>query len=260
MTMNRFFSAFTLAALLIGTGPAWADSAKLVNPANGHAYQRFDATLTWSAAKAACASKGAHLATLTSRSENSWVYGNFAQGQGDVWLGGTDEAREGDWAWITGEAWAYENWYSSSYPDDSYAGQDYLMFYSGQNGWDDGGGPYQPSEANSYICEWETRLYQDMTAIADMTGDGKGDYALVSVEGGTYRLNLLNSATSKIARNFPIGTTAQITLKSVSVTDDINNNGARDIAVLSTKLDGSSVIQVFDGSTAALLKTINPPR
>jgi hypothetical protein len=51
-------------------GVVHADSAKLVNPADGHSYQRFDTALYWNSAKAACAGLGGHLATVTSQAEN----------------------------------------------------------------------------------------------------------------------------------------------------------------------------------------------
>jgi hypothetical protein len=57
-------------------GVVHADSAKLVNPANGHCYQRFDTALYWNSAKTACAGLGGHLETITSQAENDWVYGN----------------------------------------------------------------------------------------------------------------------------------------------------------------------------------------
>ncbi len=69
---------FTVCAVIfLFCGVAQADSAKLVNPANGHSYQRFDTALNWTLAKTACAALGGHLATITSQAENDWVYTNM---------------------------------------------------------------------------------------------------------------------------------------------------------------------------------------
>lgn len=48
--------------------------------------------------------------------EQSFIASTFLTpnptGDGDAhfWLGGRDVASEGNWAWITGEAWTYSNW------------------------------------------------------------------------------------------------------------------------------------------------------
>lgn len=42
-------------------------SSRLVWQNNGHSYQRFENTLTWSEAKTYCELQGGHLATITSR-------------------------------------------------------------------------------------------------------------------------------------------------------------------------------------------------
>ena len=71
---TRVFAVCVVVFLFCGF--AHADSAKLVNPTNGHSYQRFDTALNWNSAKTACAGLGGHLATITGQAENDWVYGN----------------------------------------------------------------------------------------------------------------------------------------------------------------------------------------
>jgi hypothetical protein len=99
-----------------------------------------------------------------------------------------------------------------------------------------------------------------MAAIADMTGDNKGDYALLGWEVGYYRVYLVNGISGAIVKSVAIGTDAQLTPKALSVTDDVNGDGAKDIAVWFTKPDASSLLQVFSGKTAALLKTLGLPK
>ena len=52
------------------------------------------------------------------------------------WLGGTDEANEGTWQWITGEAWGYGNW-ATGEPNDACGGEDYLHIYYDMDTWND---------------------------------------------------------------------------------------------------------------------------
>jgi hypothetical protein len=142
---------------------AHADSVKLVNPANGHSYQRFDTAIDWNSAKTACAALGGHLATITSQAENDWIYGNLLNGAGipsSFWLGGTDSDQEGVWKWITGESWEYKNWCPNE-PNNACGGQNYVHIFSSQHPtprcWDDSGGPGCYSTAlYSYICEWDS--------------------------------------------------------------------------------------------------------
>ena len=76
----------------------------------------------------------------------------------DMWLGATDEIKEGDWVWVTGESWSYTNWYPSE-PTNccpaQYCGpqectpESYLTVdNTGQ--WND-----TPDGEMFFVCEWE---------------------------------------------------------------------------------------------------------
>ena len=105
----------------------------VINPDNGHLYQRFDTTMTWHDAKNYCESIGGYLATITSLKEQNFVYDNLGSvSPNDCWLGGTDEDLEGEWSWITGENWGYNNWRSGE-PNDC-GNEDYLSFFT-PNSW-----------------------------------------------------------------------------------------------------------------------------
>jgi len=70
--------------------------------------------MTWSAAESHClATFGAHLATIHSSADNTLAV-TAASGQ-LVWLGGSDVALEGTWAWASGELWDYQAW-ASGFP------------------------------------------------------------------------------------------------------------------------------------------------
>ncbi|OCW56502.1 tandem-95 repeat protein [Hoeflea olei] len=116
------------------------------NAENGHIYQYVSGNSTWFASKAAAAaaiSGDSYLATVTSASENAFING-IAPAR--IHLGGSDEAQEGVWRWVTGpeagqifwnggpapsgsaEVDAYTNW-SAENPGDATGlgtGEDYL--------------------------------------------------------------------------------------------------------------------------------------
>ena len=113
---------------------------------NGHWYEavHVPAGISWTDARAAAPSilPGGYLASINSEAENEFVFplidddafwfhdpggGNFGP-----WLGGTDEASEGMWEWVSGEAWDYTNWHPAAWPPDpSYAPwEDYLHYFA----------------------------------------------------------------------------------------------------------------------------------
>ncbi len=147
---TRVFAVCTIIFLFCGI--AHADSAKLVNPANGHTYQRFDTVLTWDAAKNACAGLGGYLATVTTQAENDWIQDNITNGVRAIWVGGTDAVVEGTWSWINGESWHYTNWGSGEPNGGTSANCLRINYTNGQ--WDDGMGSFQ----SSYLCEWDNSV------------------------------------------------------------------------------------------------------
>ena len=77
---------------------------------NGHTFKYFNKSKAWTEAKTACEELGGHLATSTSAEENDFLIGLLKDM--NVWLGGTYDATEGVWQWITGETWDYdEGWF-----------------------------------------------------------------------------------------------------------------------------------------------------
>lgn len=144
-------------------GSAYADR-KVHYDDNGHDYERIDSSLTQRDAKEFCEESEGHLATITSRDENDFIYEELARDiSSSIWLGGTDESREGSWSWVTGEEWDYENW-SSGRPNDAGEGQDYLSFNSSNSRrWDDNGLP-RNDDKKRFICEYEDDFDKDCNA------------------------------------------------------------------------------------------------
>ncbi|MBI4837867.1 MAG: hypothetical protein HY806_01725 [Nitrospirae bacterium] len=137
-----------LSLLLSLQGIAQADSDWVYFSETGHYYKRFDTVMTWNDAKSYAESIGGYLATINSENENTFLFnniGNITFPDDVVWLGGTDEAQEGVWKWVTGETFwdngtclLYCNW-GSVEPNNYQGNQNYLNYnshiYNGQ--WDD---------------------------------------------------------------------------------------------------------------------------
>ena len=115
----------------------------------GHVFKYFSEYKTWGQAKIACESMGGHLATSTSAEKNAFLAGLTTE---IVWLGGTDEAQEGTWQWVTGEEWSYTNWLSGQ-PDNSGSAEHYLELNRDSTGyWND----VSATTTWGYICEWDS--------------------------------------------------------------------------------------------------------
>lgn len=133
----------------------WENSSgdKLLNPTNGHYYQKINQYITWIGAKNECERQGGYLVTITSQEENAWYLLNINQDEG-LWMGATDEVVEGTWEWVTGENFNYSYW-TNGEPNDMDGGQDYLRSYWGSSPtWDDDGGPRDFSVTLKFSCEW----------------------------------------------------------------------------------------------------------
>jgi hypothetical protein len=197
---------------------ALADSDKIVNPVNGHSYQRIDVKMTWQQAKEKCESLDGHLATLTSQKEEQFVYKNLIEPVNQrVWLGGTDEAIEGTWQWITGEAWEYMNWDQNQPDNCCSSGEDYLEFRP-WNTWNDLGN--YTSISIPLVCEWSvfencqhatyslkkrtlTVPFVEMPVVDFLTGQPMGEMELWTgnlrqISGTTNRFRLLNKTVAQI--------------------------------------------------------------
>ena len=117
---------------------------------NGHRYElyEFDGKYEWTDAKYFCEEKGGHLATITSAEEDNIIYQLVKDFQNHYWLGGTDQDNEGEWKWITGEAFNYTNWNEAQ--PDNYENEDYLCMYNYNGKWNDYSG-----NLFGFICEYE---------------------------------------------------------------------------------------------------------
>jgi cysteine-rich repeat protein len=114
-------------------------------PRRTHAYKVFLDPLPWAEAKAACAAlgPGVHLATVTEPDEYALIRSLVLD---VVWIGGTDAAKEGQFAWVTGEPFV-ELPFAPGEPDDDQGVSDCLV--QSPAGWHD----RDCATPNPYVCE-----------------------------------------------------------------------------------------------------------
>ena len=93
---------------------------------------------------------GGHLVTITSAAEESFIKGMI--GNSSLWLGATDKDSEGNWKWITGETFSYNNW-ESGQPDNTASPdegtENYAHIWGSTGKWNDNAG----CVTYPFICE-----------------------------------------------------------------------------------------------------------
>ncbi len=135
---------------------------------SGNAFQYIVGGRSWTSAQnqvrdAVLLGVQGHLATLTSAEENTFVAdylfqdrcpntSNPKQCKYKGWIGLTDEVVEGDYRWVTGEAFDFASWPDGVTPVDRKGNQDYVE--TGIDGlWDITNGASTTNEG--YFVEWE---------------------------------------------------------------------------------------------------------
>jgi hypothetical protein len=131
---------------------------------NGHSYYRSTGNAFWTDARQACANMGGYLVTVTSAAENNFLFGLWPSG----WIGLTDEVVEGQWRWVTGEAYSYTSW-NPGEPNNA-GNEDYVQFVGGGR-WND----LPNGVALPYVIEFDyivtfTSWVLHRTVYTDATG------------------------------------------------------------------------------------------
>ena len=113
---------------------------------------------TWENARDYCIKKGGHLATITSKGENDFLF-NYMRDEGveSAYFGFSDAESEGNWRWCTGERSSYTNW-NENEPNQENPDEDYAMFYYkySDGTWNDGDfGRNTVNSGTWFICEWD---------------------------------------------------------------------------------------------------------
>ncbi len=131
-------------------GYTQAHAPASISTYNGHSYYFYNSPVTWYDAKTICEYLGGHLVTITGSAEENFIKGMI--GNSDLWLGATDKDSEGNWKWITGESFSYNNW-ESGQPDNTASlgegTEDYAHIWGSTGKWNDNAGcvPYP------FVCE-----------------------------------------------------------------------------------------------------------
>jgi Ca2+-binding RTX toxin-like protein len=176
---------------------------------NGHYYEVVytPTGIPWDEARGAAIAKGGYLATITSSAENALVFGladdplywyqdGYNNSEGP-WLGGYQPAGSsepnGDWRWVSGEAFNFTNW-ASGEPNDFNLGEDALLFMGRSSfgipgrpapTWNDGA---INAGEKAYIIEYNNWPGPGATDGPDnLTGTPNAD--LISGLGGNDKLN-----------------------------------------------------------------------
>ena len=156
---------------------------------NGHYYEAVLVPngITWHDAKAEAIMAGGHLATITSDSENQFVY-DLIRGDNRYWVqdpAGNNEGPwlgayqpqgspepDGGWTWVTGEPFSYTNWASGE--PNNWDDKEHFLIYLGHGNsqspsWNDW---TQDSNSNGYIIEWGKSQASESTNGSPSTNFG----------------------------------------------------------------------------------------
>ena len=108
-------------------------SVWIVNPANGHAYKRIYCDNIAEAMDQATA-ENAYLVSINDHAENEWLQGIFERE--NFWIGLSDTAEEGQWAWHSGEPVTYTDWGENNQDSGNTEMKDYaIMLGFHQGSW-----------------------------------------------------------------------------------------------------------------------------
>lgn len=139
----------------------------------GHWYQVVTSpNVTWTQAKAAATAAGGYLACINSQAENNFVLG-LTPPPPATWIGGSDQVTEGNWQWVSGEAWSFTNWGS----DEPSSGgglvdEDYLEMWTaiGHPTLDPGDWNDDATSQPSYVIEFNENQIAEIVPIVLVHG------------------------------------------------------------------------------------------
>lgn len=126
---------------------------------------------TWQEGYDLSIANGGHLVVINNAEENEYIRNAIMASS--AWIGYTDEAFEGNWAWVNGDAATYENWQSGQ-PNNLYGQEHYARIkkYSGE--WTD--------RVNDIYYEFVMEVPCEVTPPTGGSGEGEltqlTDYAV----------------------------------------------------------------------------------
>ena len=125
-------------------------------------YEYYNYNMTWHEALKFCEKRGGHLAVINSEDENEFAYNLSKDYSNYVWLGGTDDGKEGNWYWINSDSFSYTNW-NGGEPNNSDNNENCMELITIGNStgkWNDV--PNDISNVGGFICEYENQPQIDI--------------------------------------------------------------------------------------------------
>ena len=127
---------------------------------NGHTYYAYETAEinSFRQAQEYCESRGGYLAVIDDDAENTALYDYVIHDLGleDAYFGLTDEKTEGQWEWVDGSPYWYDNWLEGQ-PDNANDGEDYALFFYKDTPykWNDGDfGKDHDTGTVVFLIEW----------------------------------------------------------------------------------------------------------
>jgi hypothetical protein len=142
----------------------------ITDPATGIRYVAVAGT-TWTASEALAVALGGHLVSIGDQAEQDFVHGNFGNLGGvdrRIWIGFTDEAAEGSFAWSDGTPAKYTNW-NPGEPNNSGGVEDYAELLGSSGRWND---LNNAGAGFPHLAVIELPGSQKNPCPADLDGDG----------------------------------------------------------------------------------------
>lgn len=106
----------------------------------GHCYSEVTGYKNWDDANKECANRKAHLVSITSADENKFVHevliGKQQFDPRTLWIGLTDQSKEGTFEWTTKEPLSYKNW-DNNEPNDFLNNEDCGTLGTNNGKWND---------------------------------------------------------------------------------------------------------------------------
>ncbi|MBC8115529.1 MAG: C-type lectin domain-containing protein [Candidatus Saccharimonas sp.] len=129
------------------TGDGMQPRPKNVVRLEGHAYALITEPATWHVARQRCVAMEGHLITIDSPAEFELVR-KFITNQ-TVWVGASDDEKEGDWRWVTGQALSSD--FLARCGIDNHEGIQHALCVGSVGNIGDHCAAYRMQ----YICEWD---------------------------------------------------------------------------------------------------------
>ena len=147
-------------------------------------YKAYGSKLSWWDAEAYCKTEGGHLASILSNKEQNMASDAASRGN-FIWIGGSDEFKEGVWRWSDGSQWGYQRWQTGFGNEGNHT--NCLLLMASRNEWWD----YSCNLKNPFICKSDTPT--DTKTV-------KGNQSLLMV----YNKNQLNFTAFQVQYRYEV--------------------------------------------------------